>query len=451
VVDADSGARADLQTQTMQWGYATESLDDREAVLKVLSGGNFHLLIADPGPLEETGFDWLRKIVAVHPRLPVVLVSEDGQVDVAVRALHEGAADYLIKPIDSNLLKGAVEFVTRKVHHQDPSAVAATDGKSSTPSPIITDDEAVKGTMALARRVAPSSVTILINGESGTGKELLAAYIHQHSGRRQAALVAMNCAALPEQLAESELFGHEKGAFTGAVRRKLGKFEQAHQGTLLLDEISELSTALQAKLLRAIQEKVIDRVGGNNPITVDVRIIAISNVDLKEAVAQGRFREDLFYRINVVPLRLPPLRERCADLPLLCDHFLETYCRQNGLPLRRLSKEAFHCLSRQPWKGNIRELQNTIQRAVLIATSENITPADLLLEDDPSEDSAPPPFQIGTTVKEMEKQLIFNTLSAVNSNRSHAAKMLGISIRTLRNKLNEYRSEKDDSHHSQEI
>jgi transcriptional regulator with PAS, ATPase and Fis domain len=284
---------------------------------------------------------------------------------------------------------------------------------------------------------------VLIRGESGTGKELLAAYIHRHSRHPEAPYVAINCAALPETLAESELFGHEKGSFTGAVGRKIGKFELVKKGTIVLDEISEMPLPLQAKLLRVLQEKEIDRVGGAHPIPIDARVIAISNVDLKKAVNDGNFREDLFYRINVIPLTLPPLRERKEDIELLAHYFLEKYSRLNQKNILGIDDDAMEKLRSHAWQGNVRELENTMERAVLIGNGELIQSQNLMLEPSDAGDGPSDPFNVGAgrTVRDMEKALIFRTLEDVNDNRTQAAELLGISIRTLRNKLREYREE----------
>jgi two-component system response regulator FlrC len=307
---------------------------------------------------------------------------------------------------------------------------------------IVTQNKQMKSLLETLRHVADSDATVLITGESGTGKELLAAYVHAYSGRADQPFVAMNCAALPEQLAESELFGHEKGAFTGAIQRRLGRFEQAHKGTLLLDEIGELPLALQAKLLRVLQERVVDRVGGQAPVDVDTRVVATTNRDLKQMVAAGDFREDLYYRLKVLPFELPALRERCDDIPLLVEAFIRRFSERHRRAVQGITAEALEHLQSHPWPGNIRELENTLERAVLICRHDTIQAADLLLdEDDAASGAEMPP---GTTVKEMERRLILSTMGQVNANRTRAAEMLGISIRTLRNKLNEYRSENPD-------
>jgi DNA-binding NtrC family response regulator len=295
----------------------------------------------------------------------------------------------------------------------------------------------------------------MITGESGTGKEVLARYVHSRSGRAKRPFISINCAAIPEHLLESELFGHEKGAFTGAVARRIGKFEEANGGTLLLDEISEMDARLQAKLLRAVQEREIDRVGGMKPVKVDIRIIATSNRDLAEAVKQGFFREDLLYRLNVVNLRLPPLRERPRDIQALARHFAKKYAEANGVAFKPIASTTERLLSGHPWRGNVRELENTIHRAVLLATGTEISPEAIRLPDGTQVGSArsdlPAPVQtavnsavaatrglVGRTVSDVERDLILDTLDHCLGNRTHAANILGISIRTLRNKLREY-------------
>jgi len=305
----------------------------------------------------------------------------------------------------------------------------------------------------LADQVAPSEASILITGESGTGKEVIAHYVHSRSLRRDKPFISVNCAAIPENLLESELFGHEKGAFTGAIARRVGKFEEADGGTLLLDEISEMDIRLQAKLLRAIQERVIDRVGGKTPVKVDIRIIATSNRDLQTEARAGRFREDLFYRLNVINLQLPPLRERPADIIALAEHFAARYAKQNGMVQKAISAEARRFLSQHRWSGNVRELENTMHRAVLLSTDAEIDVDAIRLPDGSRLDDAPlngvvqkaaaaadavSRTFVGKTVAEVEQDLILQTLDHCLGNRTHAANILGISIRTLRNKLKEY-------------
>jgi transcriptional regulator with PAS, ATPase and Fis domain len=318
--------------------------------------------------------------------------------------------------------------------------------ESNTTTPIINEQgtmltvsNAMIAVLSLARRVSDSTATVLIQGESGTGKELLARFIHQHSGRRSHRFVAMNCAALPEQLAESELFGYEKGAFTGATQTRMGRFELAHQGTLLLDEISEMPLSLQVKLLRVLQEKEVDPIGGQRTKAVDVRVIATTNRDLREMVLKSEFREDLYYRLRVIPITIPPLRDRKEDIPLLSEFFLRKFCSLDRTPVPQFKPESIEQLSAYDWPGNVRELENTVERALLISEGPVIGPEFLLLDRGMNQpDRVDNHNLVGMTVKEMEQKLIGQTLKHVNDNRTYAAKMLGISIRTLRNKLKEY-------------
>jgi DNA-binding NtrC family response regulator len=304
---------------------------------------------------------------------------------------------------------------------------------------LVFEDTGMRQLLAVARQIARSDASVLITGESGTGQEMLARYVHRHSRRSKQRLVSVNCAAIPENLLESELFGHEKGAFTGAVARRLGKFEEAHGGTLLLDEISEMHPRLQAKLLRAIQEREIDRLGSTTPVKVNIRLLATSNRDLEAEVAAGRFREDLWFRLNVVNLHLPPLRERPADIVMLAQHFVAKYTVINGLPHRRLGSGATLLLKSHHWRGNVRELENCMHRAVLLATGDEIGADDLVLQGGGAAGADQP--LVGRTVAEVERDLILNTLHYTSGNRTIAAAILGISVRTLRNKLRQYGEE----------
>jgi DNA-binding NtrC family response regulator len=318
---------------------------------------------------------------------------------------------------------------------------------------MIWRDAAMEQVVKLAQQVAGADASVLITGESGTGKEVLARYLHTRSARAKKPFISVNCAAIPENLLESELFGHEKGAFTGALARRIGKFEEANGGTLLLDEISEMDVRLQAKLLRAVQERLIDRVGGTKPVPVDIRIIATSNRNLVEAVREGKFREDLLFRLNVVNLKIPPLRDRPADIIALAGHFAKKYAESNSLPLRPLSRDAERALTTNRWPGNVRELENTIHRAVLLSTGAEIGVDGILAPDggrlDQSKGTGAAAHAamaaeqvtrnlVGRTVADVERDLILETLKHCLGNRTHAANILGISIRTLRNKLNEY-------------
>ncbi|MBW2649214.1 MAG: sigma-54-dependent Fis family transcriptional regulator, partial [Deltaproteobacteria bacterium] len=305
---------------------------------------------------------------------------------------------------------------------------------------IITRDEEMLALLELLKVVSKSKSSVLIQGESGTGKELIALYIHQHSDRANMPFVAVNCAAIPGNLLESEMFVHEKGAFTGASRRRLGKFELAAGGTLLLDEISEMDIQLQAKLLRVIQESEVDRLGGGAPVPVDVRIIATTNADLRKYVEEKKFRDDLYYRLNVIPVRIPPLRERRGDIVFLCEYFLKKYSRLSGTTTPTLSKKVEQMLEGYVWPGNVRELENVIERAVLLSGGETILPEHLYLESEKSgQPVLKPAVSENITLKETEKRLIFETLEKVKGNRTRASEILGVSVRTIRNKLNEYK------------
>ena len=444
IVDDEPDMRSMLSRVLSRHDYSVDTAASVTEALDKVQGGSFGLVIADVKMPEISGFELLERLKAEYPAVPVIMMTGYGSVNDAVEAMQKGAGDYLLKPFSNKLLLKAVK---NYLINQSDGAGETSDSKPDTRPAIlhniVTQDPSMLRLLTTAQTVASSQATVLIQGESGTGKELLARYIHQKSGSDQAPYLAVNCAALPDSLAESELFGHEKGAFTGAVLQKPGKFELAQNGTIVLDEISEMALPLQAKILRVLQERQIDRVGGRQPVAMTARVIAISNVDLKAAVNQGKFRKDLYYRINVIPMTMPPLRKRKQDLPLLVDFFMEKCVAVNQLKPVKMSSTAMKVLTRYDWPGNIRELENTIERAVLIHSGDRIHPQDLILDQEPVEldqgSDGTVPITAGTTVKEMEKQLIFKTLESVNDNRTHAAEMLGISIRTLRNKLHEYR------------
>ena len=442
IVDDDPAIRAAL-TQALQCGgFAVEAAAGGRDALARLTRASFSLVVTDLKMPDVTGLEVLRAVRRMGVPVPVIVMTADGSVENAVEAMQAGACDYLLKPFALESLETSV----RKALQTQGAGQAPVSPKSADPrvsrKTLVTQDGRLLEVLALARQVGRSTATVLIQGESGTGKELLAAYIHRHGLHPDAPYVAVNCAALPDTLAESELFGHEKGAFTGAVARKTGKFELARKGTIVLDEIGEMSLALQAKLLRVLQEREIDRVGGGMPTPIEARVVVVTNRDLATAVAAGNFREDLYYRINVVPLRIPPLRERPGDVLLLAHHFLEKFNTFTGKAVTRISAEALDLLSRNRWNGNVRELENTLERAVLLADGETVLPRHLQLAPGSANGAGAgplPSFRTGITVWEMERDLIMGTLSHVNQNRTHAAELLGISIRTLRNKLKEYR------------
>jgi two-component system response regulator FlrC len=444
VVDDEPDMRSALSHSMHRCGFDVESAaSGSEAVVKFKKNA-YSLVVTDVKMPGMSGVELLEKIRKIAPQIPVIMITAYGTINNAVEAMQEGASDYILKPFSFETLEAAVKkAIGTGVKYGNSSAGAARVNGPAAPKAIITRDPDLMRLLRLAQNVASSQATVLIQGQSGTGKELLAGFIHYHSQQKEEPYVAVNCAALPENLAESELFGHEKGAFTGAVNCKIGKFELAKLGTIVLDEISEMPLPLQAKLLRVLQEREIDRVGGNRPIPVDARVIAMSKVELKTAVLSGRFRKELYYRINVIPLTMPPLRDRKKDIPLLADFFLEKYSTLNRRKTPQISKAAMHLLMQHDWKGNVRELENTIERALLIGNGETINPEHLFLGKLETNGTVPisTDLPVGTTVREMEKKLIVKTLREVNENRTRAAELLGISIRTLRNKLREYKDE----------
>lgn len=366
--------------------------------------------------------------------VPIVACGTKTDASAAVKAIRAGAKEYVPLPPDPEIIGAVLAAVAEETLD------------------FIVRDNSMRAVVSLAEQVAPSDASILITGESGTGKEVLARHVHRKSSRSKKPFISVNCAAIPESLLESELFGHEKGAFTGAIARRIGKFEEADGGTLLLDEISEMDVRLQAKLLRAIQERIIDRVGGSKPVPVNIRIIATSNRNLSDAVRTGTFREDLLYRLNVVNLKIPSLRERPEDILALAAHFVALYSNTNNVPKKAIAKDAQRHLATSPWPGNVRELENTLHRAVLLSTGEDIgldairTPDGAIIGQAPTTPEARAAMTaetvarslVGRTVADVECDLIMDTLDHCLGNRTHAAKILGISIRTLRNKLNLY-------------
>lgn len=428
----------------MKGAKVTHAEDAAEALNGLRNGRGADLVMIDvKQPIEQ----FITDLNAERFAVPVVACGIGTDAASAVKAIKAGAKEYVPLPPDAELIGAVLAAVS-----DDTSAMIASD-------PIM------KQVVTFADKVAPSDATILITGESGTGKEVMSKYIHQKSKRVRGPFISLNCAAIPESLLESELFGHEKGAFTGAVARRIGKFEEANGGTLLLDEVSEMHVSLQAKLLRAIQEKTIDRVGSNQPVKVDIRLIATSNRDLATEVKKGNFREDLYFRLNVINLDLPGLRKRPSDIVPLAQMFADKYSEHNGIAQRKISDAAMQRLSAYHWPGNVRELENTMHRAILIANEAEIEPAAIILSaekemaqhvaetaqavqkaagntgvtEQPLEDALVP--LVGRTVADVEKELILNTLEHCLGNRTHAANILGISIRTLRNKLNQYTSE----------
>jgi two-component system response regulator FlrC len=499
VAEGERPMRSALFTALTRLGHAVELAEDGQKAQSLFLSEKFDLVLAELKLPHLDGLGLLKEIKRHRPEIPVIIMSSGGSVEDAVTAMREGADDYLVKPFPNEVIE---ESLRRALSKGDPSDSPLLEPESAElERPIVAQSPLMGRLLSLARSLAGSSATVLLQGESGTGKELLARFIHKHSTRANGPFVAVNCAGLPESLLESELFGHEKGAFTGALAKKPGKFDLAHTGTLLLDEISEMDISLQAKLLRALQEGEIDPVGGKGPHKIDVRVIATTNRRLKDWVDEGRFRADLYYRLNVMPFYIPALRERPEDIPALAEHFREKYSTQNHKEVRRFTPEALEILNQHNWPGNIRELENTVARAVLMAQGQIIEGPDIFMDEigfmaalernasalsDPSLELAEtttqalelvePPVQSASpplpeafaeqfeepdlsaqeeaedltlsspalslpimTINEMERQLIGQALSETAGNRTKAAILLGISVRTLRNKLNEYR------------
>jgi len=438
VIDDEESMRLALTEALSRSGHLVDCVSNGYDALKKVQSSSFKLVITDLRMPKIDGLEILQEIKKVSPQIPVIMITAYGTIHNAVEAMKRGAADYILKPFSFEELHAIVE---RALGDGRKQGLAVKDDQKD--RKIVTKDPQMLKLINLAKSIALSKSTVLIQGESGTGKELFARYIHQHSDRREKTLVAVNCAAIPENLLESELFGYEKGAFTGAVGRRSGKFELADGSTLLLDEVGEMGSQLQAKLLRVLQEFEIDRVGGKEPIPVDVRIIATTNADLKQAVEEGKFREDLFYRLNVIPLKIPPLRERKEDIHLLVSHFVKKHSLRCEKKAPRVSPEALSVLKNHEWRGNVRELENVIERTILLHGDEVLLPEQLAIEEvRGSGEEKGRLSNKASSVKEMEKELILKTLDELGGNRTHAAKALGISIRTLRNKLNEYKGQK---------
>jgi len=433
LVESSTESVSTINHMLQRTGLTLCVANDGVSAFNQLRRDNFDLVVSEVSLPCMSGIDLLKKIKEIKAWLPVVLFSANARVRDAVEAMKLGAYDFMLKPFTYEMVK----MVTSQI----PAAGNKTaQGNPKEKYKIVTDDAEMKRLLDEARCVAGSRASIFIQGESGTGKELLARFVHQHSGRRDDPFVAINCAALPETLLESELFGHEKGAFTGAAMRKKGKFELANHGTILLDEISEMDFQLQSKLLRVLQEKEIDRLGGTLPIPIDVRVISTTNRDIETEIDAGRFREDLFYRLNIIPVHLPPLRERVNDIGLLAEHFIQKYNKIENRNVKGLTQEALAALQQMPWKGNIRELENKIERATLICRDDIVEEKDLVAGFGKRDDRAGFQTDIPSgSLKELEQKAIYQTLDRTEGNRTHAAQILGISVRTLRNKLNEYR------------
>ena len=442
VVDDDPAHRTMLRTLLGEWGYTVFEADDGRTAIAHVRERFFDLILMDVRMLKMSGIEALERIKAYNPAIPIIIMTAFSSVEAAVDALKKGAYDYLTKPLDFDKLK---LIIGRAMEHNQLKAenrmLKQTLGRHFDRRSIIAQSPAMIRLLETVAQVAPSEATVLITGESGTGKELIAGALHYNSHRKDGPFVKINCAALTETLLESELFGHEKGAFTGAERRKEGCFVQAGGGSLLLDEVSEMTVTMQAKLLRVLQEREVVRVGGEKPLAVDVRVIGATNKNLAELVRQGDFREDLYYRLNVVGLSLPPLRARRADIPLLAQHFSDIFAERNSKTVKGFTPRAMDAVLKYDWPGNVRELMNAIERGVVLTRSEYLDLADLRITPAPAgseaargltADAGPAPLE------EVERVAILKALEMTGGNKSEAARQLGITRKTLHKKLKKY-------------
>ncbi len=442
VVDDDLSLRKMLEAVLTDDGYDVKEADDGHSAIEAVEDQFYDLILMDIRMARMGGIEALKQIKKLSPGIPVIIMTAYASVETAREALKSGAFDYLTKPLDIDELKLIIHRALR--HHQleqeNRYLRERLDDRFDFGN-IIGNSLAMKNLFETLSQVAPTDATVLITGESGTGKELIANAIHQNSPRCHKPMIKVNSAALPENLLESELFGHEKGAFTGAVSRSRGRFQLAHRSTLFLDEISEMTPATQAKILRALQEKEIEPVGGEAVIKIDTRVIAATNKNLENEMKEGRFRDDLYYRLNVVRIEIPPLRDRHEDIPLLAEFFLKQYVEKNRKLIKGFTPRAMDIMMRHDWPGNVRELENLVERAVIMARGDMITQDDfpsIMTGKDKSATERNFGTSSGRTLKEAEKEIILRTLEETGGNRTHTAKILGISRRTLQLKLKEY-------------
>jgi DNA-binding NtrC family response regulator len=438
VVDDEANARNALAELLRDEGYVTEVAGDGQHALRALESFDADVVLTD---LKMPVMDGLKLLEHARPRCPhtsFVVMTAFGSIDTAVEAIKHGAENYLTKPLDLDAVSALVMRAVEKAKlSREAADLRARLEERFQVGNILGDHPAMQKLVKMIGQIAPSRATVLIHGESGTGKELIAAAIHQNSPRKDRPFVRLNCAALAESLLESELFGHEKGSFTGAQGRREGRFKQADGGTLFLDEISEVPMAMQVKLLRFLQERQFERVGGNETLTVDVRIVAATNRDLRERVKAGTFREDLYYRLNVVQLDVPPLRARKSDIPTLAQHFLQRFAKENGRTIRGFSDAALKALLTYPWPGNVRELENAIERAVVLCADDELGAEHLPARN--GEASAELGILVpGITLEELERMAILQALEAASGSTSKAAEMLGVSRRKIQYRLKEW-------------
>ena len=446
VVEDDDAARLGLVELVRTWGYVAEEAVDGDDALEKIATFRPAIVLTDLVMPNRSGLELLRALADQLGEITVVLLTAQGSVESAVDAMREGAYDYLTKPVDPQRLRILLERVLeRHGQRREVQVLRRQLRDRGTFGRIVGASAAVRAVYRTIEQAAPTTASVLIVGESGTGKELVAQTIHELSPRATYPYVGVNCAAIPETLLESEIFGHEKGSFTGASERRMGCFEMAHRGTLFLDEIGEMAPATQAKLLRVLQERSFRRLGGRQELQVDVRVLAATNIDPHEAVKSGKLREDLYYRLNVFTIVLPPLRDRREDIPLLVQSFLGEFNDRYNKNVRAASQEAMRHLEAHTWPGNIRELRNVVERATIVAEGEFIEPKHLPSMPDaarPAPDGAPSvSFKPGVTVDEAERQLILLTLEHTGNNKTKAAEILGISLKTLHNKLNRMKAE----------
>lgn len=446
VVDDEESNLKVLRLMLERADYEVFSAASGPEALEVLRAHQPELVLSDLRMPGMDGLELLRAARTVAPGTEVVLMTAYGTVEIAVEAMREGAYDFVTKPLDRNDVLKSLSKAREKAHllaenRRLREQLASQGTGASTSSGVIGASDAIREVLEVVGQVAPSEATVLITGESGTGKELIVQSLHSQSDRATAPLIRVNCAAIPESLFESELFGYEKGAFTGAANRKPGRFELADGGTLFLDEVAEMSSSSQVKLLRVLQEGEFERVGGTRTIAVDVRLVAATNQDLERLVAQGDFREDLYYRLNVIPVALPPLRERPEDIPLLAAHFVQLFAQKNRKVLHGITDEALDALSTHRWPGNVRELENTLERAVVLCREDRVGLDDLPKHIQPEGRGGPSRlvFPIGTSLKEIEASAIRETLRHTGGDIKLAARLLGIATRTIYRRLEDGR------------
>jgi len=440
VIDDDSLMREFVEEALKRAGYAVDTAPNGAEGLDRFAEQRYVVVVTDLKMAVMDGIEVVRRLLAIDAEAQVIVMTAYATVETAVAALRAGATDYILKPFTPEAIEVAVErAVERENLRAENRYLREENARAYDGGVMIGESDAIRAVHEQVRKVANSRATVLIRGESGTGKELVARAIHLNGKRRDKPFVKVNCAALSAGILESELFGHERGSFTGAHERKVGRFELADSGTLLLDEVSEIAPELQPKLLRALQEREFERVGGTQTIQVDTHLVATSNRDLEAAVASGGFRQDLFYRLNVIAIHLPPLRRRREDIPLLMDHFLRRYALENGRKITGYNAAARKLFVDYDWPGNIRELQNAIERAVVLSDDAELSPAHFQFSAARQANASGP--QVGGTVAEMERRLILDTLEHCAGNRTKAAELLGISVRTLRNKLHEYNAD----------